>query len=937
MKKRENLLFLVLGILLVFFAITNPVNSEFLLSNSTATNLTNATQSPYNIEVSYAPSETIKGWINIKFMNESSESLLSGFDNTIRLKSFLDANSASYTCFPSDCSKGYTLVGADEIAKTFYLAQKQSKILGIRITGSDVAISGISFNISSDAGNSCIYPLKINILNDDLSEWQTEEISNESCFIDNPYGCFDKEYTSESLPILDDTSYCEKIKVPPLKAFRIGANVAGKGNANFKISMGAGEIKECDAAINQSGEASCVVEFEEALTSYIDAEVCITSTGGTIYNISEENYANALRCGRMGGSGDFNEDFEIFVKPVKYKGIEKPFAFNQNLMEDTGMDVNLAATLSDYILEKYNKKCAPECIIPIKFESGSEQQIKISDIKLDYKDGGKPYTKNRIYEVTEGSFLINSGFLKLDLSKANILVPSSYGVKNFTLMLGDKRLLEQAINVKKVPKIVSIYPKNPPALVPVNYFVFLEGAKENVSYTWDFGDGSALQTSKDSSVKHTYNEMKDYEIKVTVQNDYGETSRIFSVSTSAPGAGINETIREYRKNIEDLKKEINAFPDFIKKEVEKRIDVDYLKGQVDKLEVKYKETLSTETEELTKIMKELLALKVPYKIEKGYVIAPISFIQSDNQIDLVFLEELGAGTAEKTKEEYYNSMNSWIMTNLNATLESDTYTFYFSSGTKEIAFSDAKITLEPQLGNIGEFYIVINGDPTKIKINGDYKTKDFEKGVGITLTDVSEKTTIEFIHPDKIDPINIPVYISPELANLDFNPNIAICNNNGVCEKSRSESYRNCRSDCKPWGLALLFLLIVLIIAIIIYIILQQWYKRNYERHLFKDRNQLFNLVNFMSISSNQGMKKDEIFHKLLKLRWKKEQLDYAWNKVKGKPTGMYEIPILSWIKNIKIGKKENKVLLGGVSLKPPQQNQGFQPDTNKTFQNKPF
>ena len=89
-----------------------------------------------------------------------------------------------------------------------------------------------------------------------------------------------------------------------------------------------------------------------------------------------------------------------------------------------------------------------------------------------------------------------------------------------------------------------------------------------------------------------------------------------------------------------------------------------------------------------------------------------------------------------------------------------------------------------------------------------------------------------------------------------------------------------------------------------VYIILQEWYKKYYESKLFPDKNQLFNLINFINNSLNQGLKKSSIFDSLKELDWSDEQLKYAWNKFNGKRTGMWEIPIFKWVENKKVKKE---------------------------------
>ena len=91
--------------------------------------------------------------------------------------------------------------------------------------------------------------------------------------------------------------------------------------------------------------------------------------------------------------------------------------------------------------------------------------------------------------------------------------------------------------------------------------------------------------------------------------------------------------------------------------------------------------------------------------------------------------------------------------------------------------------------------------------------------------------------------------------------------------------------------LAIVFLLIV---ALIVYIALQEWYKGKYENYLFKNRNDLYNMVNYVHNSKRKGMKNKEIAENLRKAKWSAEQITYVMKKYAGERTGMLEIPLFN-------------------------------------------
>ena len=72
------------------------------------------------IDKIYAPSQIIRGWINISLINEPSDSLLTVFDSNITIINFLKNNLAYINCTPTDCSNSYDLSNPEK-SKTFIL------------------------------------------------------------------------------------------------------------------------------------------------------------------------------------------------------------------------------------------------------------------------------------------------------------------------------------------------------------------------------------------------------------------------------------------------------------------------------------------------------------------------------------------------------------------------------------------------------------------------------------------------------------------------------------------------------------------------------------------------------------------------------------------------------------------------------------------------
>jgi len=130
------------------------------------------------------------------------------------------------------------------------------------------------------------------------------------------------------------------------------------------------------------------------------------------------------------------------------------------------------------------------------------------------------------------------------------------------------------------------------------------------------------------------------------------------------------------------------------------------------------------------------------------------------------------------------------------------------------------------------------------------------------------------------------------------------------------------------WLFFILIIFFLCIISFVIYIIMQEWYKRKYETHLFKNRNNLYNLIKYIENAKKKNLTDNQIYSKLKKTGWKSEQINYALNKQSGKRTGMFEVPF------IKILNKFKKKKVQPLNQNIPQKKMSFNP-MKKIFKRK--
>ncbi|MCH7480288.1 MAG: hypothetical protein IIC79_02725 [Chloroflexi bacterium] len=109
------------------------------------------------------------------------------------------------------------------------------------------------------------------------------------------------------------------------------------------------------------------------------------------------------------------------------------------------------------------------------------------------------------------------------------------------------------------------------------------------------------------------------------------------------------------------------------------------------------------------------------------------------------------------------------------------------------------------------------------------------------------------------------------------------------------------------WKKFIISLVILLFIVFVVYLFLQHWYKKKYEKHLFPKSNDLYNLVNFIYNSRRSGLRDGKIRGRLREKRWSGEQIGYAFKKIDGKRTGMWEIPLFKFAENRKVKRELEK------------------------------
>ena len=497
------------------------------------------------------------------------------------------------------------------------------------------------------------------------------------------------------------------------------------------------------------------------------------------------------------------------------------------------------------------------------------ENMRYQNPRISYKSGNTGKTAEQVYNISIEPAKISSKYLNIDISKAGFTIPIDSTGKKFTLYLDGNKVFESAINITKgfdfdiSSKFVS-YGRE--TLFSANI--------ANVSSTWDFGDGTSVVNSANNGANHKYMEEGNFTIRVELIKTNGQkSSKSFIVKVGGIKRAIDSTLVEYSKRVGNLTKQINGFSDSEKKEIVKTINLTIMNETLNSIKGEY--TNATE-EDYSDIYDQIAALDVPYLIYSSESGNGLSLLIGINEIDTSYIKEISNNDVEK---DLILEISTWMIDNYDAVVDFKVVSASRDSGLDNLY---TKFTIKLNLKKeTDDSYLIIGYPRNAIQFAQNYEEKDIGSG---TYIPISGSKTVEFILPEKVELAGLGAYVSPDVSKLNVIENV---------EPVNKENPR--------WKTAWWIILLVAFIVLIVYIILQEWYKRYYESHLFKDKDHLYNMVMFIHNARLSGLRDSDIRKKLQGSGWTGEQITYAFGKIDGKRTGMWEIPLFKWVENRKV------------------------------------
>jgi PKD repeat protein len=816
-----------------------------------------------SIEPLYGPGEGIRGWINISLKNESSTSVFkSSTGEEIKLIELLAKNSNSgfnYVCNPVDCSSDYAY-SSSETSKSFSLNDGEAVIVGFKIPATGKLITGIpsfSVNVTSSSAEATDLPLSIDILNDQQIEWKAHNSSGNFGIKD--YGCY-LESGGVTETDISTNIYCEKIVIPNAPKLKIGADLTGSGIAQFTMNIedtDGTNSKECHATLSGNGKAECDINSPFESGSYF---VCIRgdNTASETYKIT---YEQDEPCGFSGSyEGTYSYDFKIFGQTEKYSPVGS-FTLNDAELGQVDSEVtDIETYIEDYLSERYDNNCSKSCIIPIRFIGGANQQITLTDASLKYTTDITP-TERDLYDLEEISAKVSSGFQRLYFDDAKFYVPDDYG--NFTLSIdiGEDNLLSKTVTVGQLPIINELTPTVTAIKYPTKFKVKVSWSKNITKYSWSFGDGNSQNTTV-NEITYTYSTLGTYTLKVSVFDANGKTSsKEFDITVGPVSEIVPSLLEESKANLADIKLQIASFSAFEQKSLERSLNITGTNHTLGVIESEI--ATATTEEDYEKIFGQLLSLNIPRLLAKTGTSSEILFYPTEDNIDLSVLKEIGGGEYSEEEGEYKTAVLSWEGENVDAKMVFTEISATYNSNAEPF-MNIFKITAIKKNLDAGNPYMIIKKMDNLI-FDKSYAEEEKDGYIYITLSESEEAIT--FSTTDDVNFVNLPMFISPPISELT------------VLGETPTELEKN----SKKWVIFGIVVALIILMAAVVWIGLKMWYKRKYENYLFKNRNNLYNIMNYVQTEKKKGTKEKDIATKLKKAGWNSEQLRYALRKYAGK------------------------------------------------------
>lgn len=819
-----------------------------------------------SIFVSGIPGDSISGVVTLRLEGAALDGLVkTSAGQSISLRTLLERNNyrplAHFNCSTTTCNLDYTPI--QSITNGSMIGDS---LVGFVIEGqNDIAVQEARFSLEGTSGASCYPSLGVDILNKGVYHMSNNRYIDEACSAPR-YGCFEQDMPSQ-LVTLDNTPYCNSISLPIAPAFRVGVSVTRISQASTPLTLGIYDstgtmFGECTVQAAPTGMAECIVNYTTVAQG--DYRLCVRASTNGVYRLRAET--NAV-CGYRGFGSTPVADYELYAQDLKFNNARL------DLTEQTFVgrsETSLSEYLSSYLTTTYDSRCMPRCVIPFLVYGGS-QSITVRDPLLEYSSSvGSGIETRTLYSLEARNVTATSGNLVIDIAKANFTLPERMQ-RTFEITFEGTRITQQTTNNTNafdfsVSPIVVAFGQETQFRVM--------GVSNVTSTSWTFGDETpSSQRSSSSLITHRYTREGSFIITVDVQRADGKHSiKRVPIFVGDAKTGVNITLRDYEANLQQFTRNISGLPDWQQRFISEQVGVTEITNTLRSVRTIYDG--ASNTTDYTSLLGELVSLRVPRSLQTP-IRGSLPLLVGANAIDTYALEEMSE-SYDHDPEQLREAVVYWTTAYYNPMIEFTTYALDYGT------FSEPLMTSFVVRSQVSESapassYLFLGYSSDQLIVPESVEINSVSGSIYIPMSD-----TLSFVVSGSVQPEELGAFIAPTIADLGnlAEPAARTCNQNNKCEKELGELVGSC-SDCKPWGRALLLVVLVLAVGAGGYVALRWWYKNKYEQSLFKNKQDLANMIVFATLAHEQGLKETEIEKKLKGAGWKSEQIIYVLHKIK--------------------------------------------------------
>lgn len=830
-----------------------------------------------SIQRQYTGGDIIKGKVVVNISGEPvSTQLQSNFPGNITLIELLRANSVKegndYNCTARGCGNAWS---AREVVSGFELEGKQT--IGFEIKDKDVVIRGIEFMVNSNAGSQCGRQLKIEPFEDNETLiYNTEYLTDTNACSAAAKTCFDSTlgigaYTSA---ILSSEPYCNKVTLNPASAYSFNAALSSTG-AGPAVRMQlfdehAQFIQSCTVAGPVSGTSNAGCIINASIPKQAEYFACVSTASGSSspYSLRFEKEGDV--CGGAGAGTTNSRDYEISVKALPSAPLVN-LSIGSALRKIHSKDIVQEA--DEYIERIYGRDCSKGCVLPFVFQGG-KQSISISNVSLRYSSEGSVISEKELKRVEQSTPLVSSNHpLTLELSPVQFKIPLSTSEKKFDLKAGESSVFKNTvvINVSAgfdftvqqrfmflgIPTILSIQ-------TPVNV----------TKVVWKFGDG-ATETTAGKQVTHSYLNATNYTLEISATNTAGvSVTRTFEVIAGNANESLTRLLSSAQSSLNNFSLEIASLDSALKSAIEANINASEKQKKIN--DIKQRAATAGSESAYQTLVIELLDVEVPSHLDTLKQ-GTFPFALGFGSLDTTYIQEISKKEILPEQDENLRlGLIDWNEKHYTILVTTKTISASTAGGKSLMELT----TYELSLNRIGKSerteFLVIDYPAEKVIMlaGGPVVARTSDKHEGAVIA-VNGKEKVSFMLLEEASLESLGMHIAPSIELIgNFEP---------VEEKEPA------KFPALWFGLLIGGLVLLTLLA---YIGLQEWYKRHYERYLFPNPDDLYNVIHFIYNGRRSGQDDGTIRGKLLENGWKGEQANYAFKKLDGRRTGMLELPL---------------------------------------------